>query len=161
LQERELTQEDIYFTLLAVFHEDMHTEAFTYTRQTLGYPAPVFSFRFSVFGPKTSNLKLQTGSGPLPGDVLIPGGLFQLGAARDEPFIFDNEKWAHPVQVQPFAIARAPVTQVEFADFVNDGGYQQRRFWSEDGWNWRAQAGAEHPVYWQGQSNGSWLRRDF
>src|SRR6516164_9410070 len=42
LQRPELPQEDIYFTLLSVFHEDMHTEAFTYTRQTLGYPAPHF-----------------------------------------------------------------------------------------------------------------------
>ena len=37
-----------------------------------------------------------------------------LGASSDEPFIFDNEKWAHPIEIQPFAIARAPVTQSEF-----------------------------------------------
>jgi iron(II)-dependent oxidoreductase len=181
LQRRELPHEDIYFTLLSVFHEDMHTEAFTYTRQTLGYPAPKFAhFPFSVLRSsfshgrteqneerRTENEKSEMSKmvdscgGPLPGDAHIPGGLFQLGATPDEPFVFDNEKWAHPVQVQPFAIARAPVTQAEFSDFVNDGGYQQPRFWSEDGWSWRIQAGAKHPVYWQGQSNGSWLRRDF
>ena len=38
-----LTERDRYFIKLAVFHEDMHTEAFTYARQTLGYPPPVFS----------------------------------------------------------------------------------------------------------------------
>ena len=170
LQGRQLTQEDIYFTLLSVFHEDMHTEAFTYTRQTLGYPAPrlqIADCRLQIEKSASSNLQsaicnLQSHTeGPLPGDVLIPGGLFQMGAARDEPFVFDNEKWAHPVQVQPFAIAKAPVTQAEFAAFVTDGGYRQPRFWSEDGWSWRTQAGAEHPVYWQGQSSGSWLRRDF
>jgi iron(II)-dependent oxidoreductase len=171
LQRPELPQEDIYFTLLAVFHEDMHTEAFTYTRQTLGYPAPKLQIadrRLQIEKSASSNLQsaicnLQshTEGGALPGDVLIPGGLFQLGATREEQFVFDNEKWAHPVQVHPFAMARAPVTQAEFADFVNDGGYRQPRFWSDDGWNWRTQAGAEHPVYWQGQSNGSWLRRDF
>jgi iron(II)-dependent oxidoreductase len=171
LQGRELTQEEIYFTLLAVFHEDMHTEAFTYTRQTLGYPAPRLQMadcRLQIEKSASSNLQsaicnLQShiAAGPLPGDVHIPGGLFQLGATPDEPFVFDNEKWAHPVQVRPFAIARAPVTQAEFAAFVNDGGYQQPRFWSADGWNWRTQMDVQHPVYWERQSNGSWLRRDF
>jgi iron(II)-dependent oxidoreductase len=169
LQGRDLTQEDAYFTLLAIFHEDMHTEAFTYTRQTLGYPAPQFpglrTERRALRAERTST-PLSSSLSPHPsvlvgGDVLIPGGLFQMGATPDEPFVFDNEKWTHPVQVQPFAIARAPVTQAEFADFVNDGGYRQPRFWSEDGWSWRTQADAQHPVYWQGQANGSWLRRDF
>src|SRR5262249_37569963 len=153
--------------LLSVFHEDMHAEAFSYTRQTLGYPAPRLHARDEEKGmrdearqsrPPVDSSSLIPHPSSLCGDVHIPGGLFQLGAARDEPFVFDNEKWAHPVQVQPFAIARAPVTGAEFAAFVNEGGYQQPRFWSEDGWSWRTQAGAEHPVYWRGQSNGSWLR---
>src|SRR5438445_2709748 len=40
LLKKEPSREEIYFVLLSVFHEDMHTEAITYTRQTLGYPAP-------------------------------------------------------------------------------------------------------------------------
>src|SRR5438093_1621292 len=43
LRSGEVTEEDLYFNRLAVFHEDMHTEAFTYTRQTLGYPLPRIS----------------------------------------------------------------------------------------------------------------------
>ena len=39
----EANREDVYFVLLALFHEDMHDEAFTYTRQTLGYPLPRLS----------------------------------------------------------------------------------------------------------------------
>jgi iron(II)-dependent oxidoreductase len=150
LQQREPSRESIYFTLLSVFHEDMHAEALTYTRQTLGYRAP---------GGLAASC--ASGSGPLPGDVQIPGGIFQLGATPDEPFIFDNEKWAHPVEVRPFAIARAAVTQAEFAGFVDDGGYRRQEFWSEEGWRWRTQADAHHPVYWQPQPSGVWLRRDF
>ena len=70
-----------YFHRLALFHEDMHDEAFTYTRQTLGYPAPAFPTG-----------RPARGGGPLPGDVEVPGGPFLLGATRDEPFVFDNEK---------------------------------------------------------------------
>jgi iron(II)-dependent oxidoreductase len=151
IERPELSDEDIYFVRLSVFHEDMHTEAFTYTRQTLAYPAPRLSL---------PSEPAPTG-GPLPGDVEIPGGTFLLGVAPEESFVFDNEKWAHAVEVKPFAIARAPVTQSEFAAFVDDGGYRRQEFWSEAGWQWREEVGAEHPVYWQRQANGRWQRRHF
>ncbi len=146
--------EFVYHVMYSVFHEDMHTEAFTYTRQTLAYPAPRAVMR--------GTLDKQTeASGTEPaGDAEIPGGTFLLGAPREEPFVFDNEKWAHPVEVKPFAIARTPVTQAEFAAFVDDGGYRRREWWSDEGWAWRESAGAEHPVYWQ-KDGGGWLRRDF
>ncbi len=145
-----------YHILYTVFHEDMHTEAFTYTRQTLAYPAPrLFRGQGAAARPAGA-----TGGGPLGGDVEVPGGTLLLGATPDEPFAFDNEKWAHPVELAPFAIARAPVTQAEFAAFVDEGGYRRRELWSEDGWAWRERAGAEHPVYWR-RDPGGWLRRHF
>lgn len=148
---REPDERETYFILLALFHEDMHTEAFTYTRQTHGWPAP----RFCVDRSPTS-----TPGRPAPGDVAIPGGTFMLGATQDLPFVFDNEKWAHPVEVAPFAMARAAVTQAEFAAFVEAGGYRRREFWSEEGWRWREATGAEHPVYWRRDGSG-WQRREF
>jgi iron(II)-dependent oxidoreductase len=83
--------EEAYFILLSVFHEDMHGEAFLYTRQTLGYSRPPLS------RPGGHSIGQTEGrsdcAGPLPGDVQIPGGTFHLGAGREELFIFDNEKW--------------------------------------------------------------------
>src|SRR5688572_309059 len=72
---------DPYFVGLAVRHELMHAEAFHYTRQTLGYPAP------------------QEDPKPLAGegDIAYPGGVSRLGAVRDNGFAFDNEKWSHPI----------------------------------------------------------------
>jgi iron(II)-dependent oxidoreductase len=105
--------DDPYFHWLAAFHEDMHGEAFTYTRQTLGYRRP----RFANASP------VAAGAGPLPGDVEVPGARFVLGAIRGrDPFVFDNEKWGHEVDVAPFHIARAPVTNAEYAVFVEAGG---------------------------------------
>ncbi len=176
---RDPSPEEIYFHLLVTFHEDMHDEAITYTRQTLGYPPPKLSV------PPANND--NTGGGPLTGDVEIAGGSFMLGATPDFPFVFDNEKWAHPVQVKPFRIARAPVTNAEFAAFVEDGGYRKRKYWSDEGWRWLESGGApeleqsfskffkkdltyrsssssekaEHPVYWQRESGGRWLQRVF
>jgi iron(II)-dependent oxidoreductase len=136
----------------------MHTEAFTYTRQTLGYSAPQFEGQaIRDEGPA----KMYYSDGTSRGDVEIPGGRFELGAKPDEAFVFDNEKWAHPVEIRPFAIAKVPVTQGEFAAFVDDGGYRQARFWSVPGWRWREEVGAKHPVYWQREAAGRWLRRDF
>jgi iron(II)-dependent oxidoreductase len=151
----ELSDDEVYFHLLALFHEDMHAEAFLYTRQTHGYPAP----GPETFG-RTAFLK-PAGGGPLAGDVEIPGGTFSLGAPQDLPFVFDNEKWAHPVEVRPFAIARAPVTQGEFLELVEDGGYRRRECWSEAGWAWRTRQQAEHPLYWRRDGDGSWSRRLF
>jgi iron(II)-dependent oxidoreductase len=150
--EEPLGTEDVYFYLLSIFHEDMHGEAFAYTRQTLGYPAP-------PLGPAAAKGYVP-GRGPCPGDVFIPGGRYLLGALPGEPFVFDNEKWAHPIDVRPFRMARAAVTQAEFAAFVEAGGYHRRAYWSEPGWTWREAQGATMPVYWQ-RDGGGWLRRDF
>lgn len=152
IEQGKLSEQERYFITLGVFHEDMHTEAFTYTRQTYGWRAPFFP----GLGPTKSGE-----TDPLRGDAQIPGGRFLLGALHEEPFVFDNEKWAHPVEVRPFAIARAAVTQSEFLEFVEAKGYSRRECWSESGWCWRESAGAEHPVYWKLEAAGRWLRRNF
>ena len=140
-----------YYALYALFHEDMHNEALTYGRQAYAYPAPTLALEPARV----------EGGGPLPGDARIPGGTFLLGAAEDEPFVFDNEKWAHPVQIQPFAIARAPVTQAEFAAFVDDEGYTRAELWSDAGWRWRQDAGSTSPLYWRSAVDRRWERRAF
>jgi iron(II)-dependent oxidoreductase len=148
-----VSEEDAYFSRLATFHEDMHGEAFAYTRQTFGYPRPRFAEAGQGGGKE---------EGPLPGDVVVPGGRFLLGARPGaEPFVFDNEQWAHPVELRPFAVARAAVTQAEFAAFVEEDGYRRRELWDEAGWAWCEEAGAAHPVYWRREGPGRWLRRDF
>lgn len=151
LDRKEPTPEEGYFIALGVFHEDMHGEAFLYTRQTHGWPAPTLTGAVPEAPP---------GAGPLPGDTRIAGGTFMLGATSDEAFVFDNEKWAHPVQLQAFALARAPVTQAEYAAFVDERGYARPEFWSPAGWEWRTRANATGPVYWRRRST-QWERRDF
>jgi iron(II)-dependent oxidoreductase len=147
-----LDEEERYFHLLVLFHEDMHGEAITYTRQTLAYPPP----RIELVSSETAAI---VGGGPLQGDVEIPAGTFLLGATPDELFVFDNEKWAHPVEVHPFKIARAAVSNAEFLEFVEDGGYDQQGLWSEAGWEWQETESAKHPVYWQRDSAGLWWHR--
>ncbi len=145
------SEEESFLYQLVALHEDMHAEAFIYTRQTLGYPAPKFA---------QMEAASDSDSGALPDDVEIPGGEFLLGSSPDAAFVFDNEKWAHPVTVRPFRMARAPVTNAEFAAFVEDGGYRRHQFWDEEGWRWRESVKAEHPVYWRREGK-HWSVRQF
>ncbi len=176
---RELSNEERYFYLLASLHETMHAEALAYTRQTLGYSAPTF--------PEQNSFR-STEDQPLNGDVEIPGGKFFVGATADFPFVFDNEKWAHPVEIKPFHIARTPVTNGEFLQFVEDGGYSRPEFWSEKGRRWLESGGApdlersfaaffrsddkrlrerhaseslHHPIYWRQDADRHWWQRTF
>jgi iron(II)-dependent oxidoreductase len=144
-----------YYTMLSVFHEDMHGEAFAYTRQAMGWPAPPIAGAGAA-SPAAAD------AGPCEGDVEVPAGPWRIGAEPIPPptFVFDNEKWAHTVDLPVFRIARAPVTQAEYAAFVDDGGYRTRALWTEAGWSWRAQARADHPLYWRRAPSG-WERRFF
>jgi gamma-glutamyl hercynylcysteine S-oxide synthase len=126
-----------YHARYAMLHEAMHAEAFTYMRQTLGWSAPLA-------------VAAKPAGGPFPGDVSVPGGAHRLGAEPGAEWAFDNEKWAHSVELAPFRIARAQVTQAEYLAFVADGGYRRRELWHPDAPVW------EGPVYWR---DGG--RRDF
>jgi len=109
-----------YFVRLATFHEDMHAEAFTYTRQTLGYAGDDFAL------PEVSCKEL-----------FFEGQKHLLGATPGKSFVFDNEKWAHEVEVGPFAIASRPVTNAEYLAYVEAGG-KVPRYWKKEGARWLA-----------------------
>jgi iron(II)-dependent oxidoreductase len=138
----------LYFVQLAIFHEDMHAEAFHYTRQTLAYADPLRGKTSSNEGEREE----------LRGDTEVPGGTYLIGASRNSGFHFDNEKWAHPVEIAPFRIARAPVTNAEFLEFVREGGYRRREWWSLEGWE--CKGGASAPRYWT-ERGDRWFERRF
>ena len=140
-----------YFLSLALFHEDMHAEAITYTRQTLGYPPPRLTNDLS---PTRLSEPIETG------DAFIPGGSFVLGNPAENGFVFDNEQQAFQVEVQSFAMSRTATTNADFLGFVEDAGYERPELWSNDGWKWRQGIGANRPVYWKFDS-GEWWRRNF
>jgi gamma-glutamyl hercynylcysteine S-oxide synthase len=83
--------------------------------------------------------------------VDVAGGPFVLGVtAETEPFSLDNERDAHVVDVAPFRIGRVPVTNAEWQQFIDDGGYDRRQWWSERGWAHRQEAGLTAPQFWRG-----------
>ncbi|MDT8283399.1 MAG: selenoneine synthase SenA [Gammaproteobacteria bacterium] len=153
LKNKRLSAQDIYLTRYALFHEDMHTEAFTYSRRTLDYPMP--KFENTVRRDETYN------AGPLDGDVYIEGGVFLLGADKNTDFCFDNEKWQHPVSINPFAIARAATSYQQYAKFVDAGGYNNQQYWDKQGWDWLQKNNIKQPDGWKKDKNGHWLIKQF
>jgi iron(II)-dependent oxidoreductase len=130
------TDDALYPYRLALAHEDMHGEAFFYTLQTLGVVAPASL--------------AQTGVASAPaGQIGYPGGTAVMGGAQDGGFVFDNERAAHPCYVAPFRIDAGLVTNAQYADFVADGGYQNRQFWSAAGSAWLMGQERSSPRYWE------------
>jgi len=62
--------------------------------------------------------------------------------------VFDHEKWEHKVEVDTFDIARVPVTNIEYLEFVKKDGYTIRKYWSSEGWRWKTNNNITCPKYW-------------
>ncbi|AKM32607.1 hypothetical protein AB870_06880 [Pandoraea faecigallinarum] len=88
------------------------------------------------------------------------GGQFRIGHPGDASstgghFAFDCETPAHDVLLRPFAIASRVVTNGEWRDFIEDGGYRMAGLWLSDGWATVQREGWGHPLYWE-LRNGEW-----
>jgi gamma-glutamyl hercynylcysteine S-oxide synthase len=92
--------------------------------------------------------------------VEVPGGAFAMGAGADG-FAYDCERPCHERRVDPFLMARYPVTNGAHLAFIEDGGYARPELWTAEGWRWRRREGAEAPLYWRRDGEGGWLERRF
>ncbi len=89
----------------------------------------------------------------------VEGGLFELGYAGED-FAWDNEKPRHTVFLPDFAIDRAPVSNGDFLEFINAGGYGDYHWWLSEGWDAVNRERWQAPLYWE-QHDGQWMIRDF
>ena len=87
--------------------------------------------------------------------VAVPGSVFLMGS--DDRHGYDNEKRAHEVAVPPFRLDRTPVTVAQWLAFLEDGGYDNHRWWQDEGfYEWRVREGVTCPEYWRwaGEAGG-------
>jgi iron(II)-dependent oxidoreductase len=142
---------------MALLHEDMHGEALLMTLQTLALPGPA-GFERAGLGPG------QGEGNRGEDDVDVPGGRLRIGTpdGEAERFVWDNERVAHEVELAAFAIARRPVCAAAFAAFVDDGGYVDSRWWSDEARAWRAATARTHPAGWRrALATQAWEQRVF
>ena len=117
-------------------HEHQHNETMLQGLQL----APA-----GIFVPERSPIAGLAERSPA-GMVTIGAGGFLLGAGHDQ-FGYDNERSQHEVELRSFAIDRTPVTIGQYLEWVEDGGYERRESWSEEGWAWRVREDVERPLY--------------
>jgi ergothioneine biosynthesis protein EgtB len=86
--------------------------------------------------------------------IKIAKGIYEVGYAGDE-FCFDNEMKRHEVLLQDFAIANNLVTNGEFMEFMNAGGYKNFNYWHAEGWDWVKNNNINSPLYWH-LIDGDW-----
>jgi iron(II)-dependent oxidoreductase len=147
LEGRRLVDNGFAFGMI-VQHEQQHDETMLATHQ-LRKGAPVLHAPDPPAAP----------AGPLPAEVFVPGGPFEMGTSI-EPWALDNERPAHTVQVEDFWIDTTPVSNGQYLAFIDAGGYDDPRWWSERGWAYRNEAGLTAPRFWRRDGDG-WLRTRF
>jgi iron(II)-dependent oxidoreductase len=127
---------------LILRHEYQHTETMLQTMQLAG----LRGFELDGRGRRLR----AADDAPAPTGlefVRVAGGPCTIGAPAPG-FAYDNERSRHERDVPAFAIARTPVTNRAYGEFVADGGYERRELWSDEGWAWRTEHDIRRPAGW-------------
>jgi len=144
----------LYPYRLVLAHEDMHGEAYLYTLQTLGVtPQPALAALLAQSAPVPAHAHAR-------GEVAFGGGTFMRGGDQSRGFVFDNEKNGGPCRVAPFAIDAGLVTNAQYLEFMDDGGYQRPAYWSRAGRDWLMGQEKSSPRYWH-RVDGQWRHTRF
>ena len=128
--------------ILGLNHEQQHQELFlTDFKYTLSCN-PLFPVYRNDFAMVEKSENLTNDFAKVSADV------YEVGYAGDE-FHFDNELGRHKVYLNDFSIAKNLITNREFIEFIEDGGYRDFRFWHSEGWDWVNQNEINSPLYWK------------
>jgi iron(II)-dependent oxidoreductase len=143
-----LDRADAVYTILE--HEAMHQETLLYMWHQLPYDkkrAP------AGYAPLTEGCATHRDT------IEVPGGRVRLGVSRDTiPFGWDNEFGELVCDVPTFALDRYNITNADFLEFVDAGGYTRSELWSAADWAWLQEHRMEHPVFWQ-RDGKNWFWR--
>lgn len=140
------------FIILGLHHEQQHQELLVTDIKYILGNNPFFP----VYETSAEVLPLKGESEGLKNHwIPIQEGLYQIGYQGDG-FCFDNELSAHQVYLPAFEIQDRLVTNAEYLEFINDGGYGRFEFWLSEGWEWAKQLEVKAPLYWYEQEDEWW-----
>ncbi len=132
---------------LGLNHEEQHQELLYYDiKYILGHNP--------LFPPYSKLYQSPPAAISATAFTTIPEGVYAIGF-DDEGFCFDNELNRHKVYLNSFEISSALVTNKEYLEFINAGGYHDFRFWHAEGWDWVKNNKIEAPLYWH-LIDGQW-----
>jgi ergothioneine biosynthesis protein EgtB len=134
---------------VAIEHRQMHVETLAYMLHQLPLERKVR--QPAAAGVRTSPLT--------PAMVRIPSGVTGLGLSRQSGvFGWDNEFEAHTQDVPAFEIDRYMVSNGQFLEFLEAGGYERHDLWSDSDWEWKNQTSVSAPIFWR-RRDGDWFYR--
>jgi len=137
-----------FLVTLGLQHEQQHQELlYTDIKHILAYNPLRPAYDDSLPMPSTCEVQPQEW-------LTLEGGVYHIGH-DGEGFAYDNEGPRHRVLLEGAQIASRPVTNGEYRQFIEDGGYQQTELWLADGWKQRGDQAWEAPLYWQ-REGGDW-----
>ena len=135
--------------ILGCNHEQQHQELFLTDLKYTFSVNPLFPAYREGFHPE------EISDAPAGGEFLdIEGGIYEIGYVGDG-FCFDNELARHEVLLRDFSIANRLVTNGEFLEFVDNGGYGRHELWHAEGWDWVKCEQVNAPLYWN-KRDGEW-----
>lgn len=134
---------------LGLNHEQQHQELFLTDLKYTFSLNPLFPAYREGIAPEE---KFESGSESF---VEVQEGVYEIGHAGDG-FCFDNELARHKVYLNKFEIGTRLITNLEFLEFIQDGGYRDHRLWHSEGWDWVNQNEISSPLYWH-QRDGEWF----
>jgi formylglycine-generating enzyme required for sulfatase activity len=131
----------------ALEHEAMHQETLLYMWHRLPHEQ---KRRPSIADDRWAKSDAHRASGRVAASaVAVPAGQAVLGADRASvEFGWDNEFDRHVVHVPAFEVDVLPITNAQYLEFMHDGGYDRREFWSDEGWDWLHTDRVSHPAFW-------------
>lgn len=139
----------IALLLLGFNHEEQHQELMlTDVKHMLSVNplAPIYS--------ESASHPSATALGD-PSWLCFDGGVVQIGYDGQSDFAFDNESPRHQALLHSYRLADRLVTNREYLQFVDEGGYRDHSLWLSDGWDWLRQNDISAPLYWR-NDNERW-----
>lgn len=135
---------------LGLQHEQQHQELFwTDLKYTFGLN-PLFP-KYEGSFPFTDHTYFKDRMAFIP----MEEGIYEIGYKNDG-FCYDNELGFHKVYLHEYQIADRPVTNAEFLEFIDDGGYHNFDLWHDEAWQWLKQENISSPHHWY-KINGDWM----
>lgn len=140
-----------WIIMMGIEHERIHLE----TSSVLIRQLPLDKVVPNLFGERCA----ETGSAPQNELIDVKGAAMKLGKPMEHPFYgWDNEYGNYTEEVGDFKAAKYLTSNQEFLGFMEDGGYETEKYWTEEGWNWRNFKKAQMPLFWRKDENGYRLR---
>ena len=149
LLQQKLDAEMVQLVTLGLHHEQQHQELLLSDIKYMFGQNPLFP----AYDVETSLLDQE--SNRESGHVKISEGVYTIGYQGDG-FCFDNELGVHKVYLHDFEIQKGLVTNGEYIEFIEAGGYKDFNLWLDEGWSWLKQNQVSKPLYWH-QLDGQWM----